>query len=386
MNHVPYKGAAPAVADLLPGRIQVWIGAANTLLPHIKDGKLKLLGSTAPQRFASLPDTPTIAEAGVPGYALDPWLGLFVPAKMPPDIVTRINAEVVKILGAPELKARLAPQGIELVTNSPARVRALHPRRQREMGQDHQGRRHQRRLNVATEFLRDVPVPVPEQKELWGSDAIAAMLRALDIPYLALNPGASYRGLHDSIVNYLGNERPQMLLCLHEESAVAIAHGYAKASGRMMGAVLHSNVGLMHGTMAIFNAWCDRVPMLILGATGPWDAAQRRPWIDWIHTASDQGALVRDYTKWDNQPGVGARRLRSAAARGADRARPRRAARPTSTSTPRCRKRRSARCRRCPTFRASDHRLPCFPSEESVEGSGAAALGREESRDARSGA
>ncbi len=146
------------------------------------------------------------------------------------------------------------------------------------------------------------PVASPEQKEIWGSDAIAAMLRALDIPYLALNPGASYRGLHDSIVNYLGNTRPQMLLCLHEESAVAIAQGYAKTSGTMMGAVVHSNVGLMHASMAIFNAWCDRIPMLILGATGPWDAAKRRPWIDWIHTASDQGALVRDYTKWDNQP------------------------------------------------------------------------------------
>jgi thiamine pyrophosphate-dependent acetolactate synthase large subunit-like protein len=155
---------------------------------------------------------------------------------------------------------------------------------------------------VASEFLRDVPVASPSQQDLWGSDAIAAMLRALDIPYLALNPGASYRGLHDSIVNYLGNTRPQMLLCLHEEAAVAIAHGYAKASGRMMGVVLHSNVGLMHGSMAIFNAWCDRVPMLILGATGPWDAAKRRPWIDWIHTSADQGALVRDYTKWDNQP------------------------------------------------------------------------------------
>ena len=128
------------------------------------------------------------------------------------------------------------------------------------------------------------------------------MLRELGIPYLALNPGASFRGLHDSLVNYLGNERPQMLLCLHEESAVAIAQGYAKASGGMMGVVLHSNVGLMHGTMAIFNAWCDRVPMLVLGATGPWDAAKRRPWIDWIHTTADQGALVRDYTKWDNQP------------------------------------------------------------------------------------
>jgi thiamine pyrophosphate-dependent acetolactate synthase large subunit-like protein len=155
---------------------------------------------------------------------------------------------------------------------------------------------------VPTEPHRDVPLSFPEQKDLWGSDAIAAMLRALDIPYLALNPGASYRGLHDSIVNYLGNERPQMLLCLHEESAVAIAHGYARAAERMMGVVLHSNVGLMHGTMAIFNAWCDRVPMLVLGATGPWDAAKRRPWIDWLHTSADQGALVRDYTKWDNQP------------------------------------------------------------------------------------
>src|SRR5262249_54123683 len=95
---------------------------------------------------------------------------------------------------------------------------------------------------------------------------------------------------------------PQMLLCLHEESAVAIAQGYAKVSERMMGAVVHSNVGLMHASMGIFNAWCDRLPMPVLGATAPGAAAKRRPWIDWIHTASDQGALVRDYTKWDNQP------------------------------------------------------------------------------------
>src|SRR5262249_47540996 len=146
------------------------------------------------------------------------------------------------------------------------------------------------------------PIPSGANAPGFGSDVAAEMLRALDIPYIALNPGASYRGLHDSIVNYLGNERPQMLLCLHEEAAVAIAHGYAKASGRMMGAVLHSNVGLMHGSMAIFNAWCGRLRMLTPGRTGPWDAPRRRPWIDWIHTASDQGALVRDYTKWDNQP------------------------------------------------------------------------------------
>ena len=93
-----------------------------------------------------------------------------------------------------------------------------------------------------------------------------------------------------------------MLLCLHEESAVAIAHGYAKVTGRAMAAAVHSNVGLMHATMAIFNAWCDRMPVLVLGATGPVDAAKRRPWIDWIHTARDQGALMRDYTKWDDQP------------------------------------------------------------------------------------
>ena len=120
MNHVPYKGAAPAVTDLLPGRIQVWIGAANTLLPHIKEGKLKLLGSSAPKRFAVLGDTPTIAEAGVPGYALDPWLGLFMPAKTPQEIVKKVHGEVVKILGNAELRSRLGAQGIELVTNSPA--------------------------------------------------------------------------------------------------------------------------------------------------------------------------------------------------------------------------------------------------------------------------
>ncbi|MGC2204186.1 MAG: thiamine pyrophosphate-binding protein, partial [Stellaceae bacterium] len=148
----------------------------------------------------------------------------------------------------------------------------------------------------------DRPVPSPPSTRVWGSDAIAAMLRELDIPYVALNPGSSYRGLHDSIVNYLGNTRPRMLLCLHEESAVALAHGWAKVTGRPLGAIVHANVGLMHATMAIFNAWCDRVPMIVLGATGAVDAVRRRPWIEWIHTVRDQGALIRNYTKWDDQP------------------------------------------------------------------------------------
>jgi thiamine pyrophosphate-dependent acetolactate synthase large subunit-like protein len=93
-----------------------------------------------------------------------------------------------------------------------------------------------------------------------------------------------------------------MLLCLHEEHAVAIAHGWAKVTGRAMAAAAHSNVGLFHATMAVFNAWCDRMPLLLIGATGPVDAAKRRPWIEWIHTARDQGALLRHYTKWDDQP------------------------------------------------------------------------------------
>ena len=154
----------------------------------------------------------------------------------------------------------------------------------------------------ATIASLDRPIRAGVNAAGFGSDVVADALRALDIPYIALNPGASYRGLHDSLVNYLGNERPQILLCLHEESAVAIAHGYAKVTGKAMAAAVHSNVGLMHATMAFFNAWCDRMPMVVLGATGPVDAVKRRPWIDWIHTARDQGALVRGYTKWDDQP------------------------------------------------------------------------------------
>src|ERR1700759_1291957 len=146
------------------------------------------------------------------------------------------------------------------------------------------------------------PIPSGTNAAGFGSDVVAEVLRDLDIPYIALNPGASYRGLHDSLVNHIGNAKPQMLLCLHEEAAVAIAHGYAKVTGKAMVSAVHSNVGLMHATMAMFNAWCDRMPMVVLGATGPVDATKRRPWIDWIHTARDQGALLRGYTKWDDQP------------------------------------------------------------------------------------
>jgi thiamine pyrophosphate-dependent acetolactate synthase large subunit-like protein len=146
-----------------------------------------------------------------------------------------------------------------------------------------------------------VPAARPSKPE-WGSDVVADMVRMLGIEYIALNPGASYRGFHDSLVNYNGNERPSMILCNHEEVAVAVAHGYAKVAGRAMAASLHSNVGLMHGSMGIFNAFVDRAPVMVFGGTGPMDSTRRRPWIDWIHTANNQGGMVRDFTKWEHQP------------------------------------------------------------------------------------
>jgi thiamine pyrophosphate-dependent acetolactate synthase large subunit-like protein len=159
-----------------------------------------------------------------------------------------------------------------------------------------------KRLDLSNE-PQGIERPLPsEGSGVWGSDAIADVIRALDIPYVALNPGSSYRGLHDSLVNKLGNERPQMLLCLHEEAVVAIAHGWAKVTEKPMLAVVHANVGLMHASMAIYNAWCDRAPLVLLGANGPADAAKRRPWIDWIHTTQDNGALIRNFTKWDDRP------------------------------------------------------------------------------------
>ena len=136
----------------------------------------------------------------------------------------------------------------------------------------------------------------------YGSDLIVDVLRALGIEYAALNPGATFRGLHDSLVNYGHNTRPELIQCCHEEIAIAVAHGYAKAAGRPMAAIVHNVVGLQHASMAIFNAWCDQAPVLVLGGTGPMAAEKRRPWIDWIHTALVQGQAVRDYVKWDDQP------------------------------------------------------------------------------------
>jgi acetolactate synthase-1/2/3 large subunit len=135
----------------------------------------------------------------------------------------------------------------------------------------------------------------------YGSDLIVDLLQAYGIAYVSLNPGSTFRGLHDSLVNY-GRNRPEIITCPHEELAVGVAHGYAKATGKPMAAVVHDVVGLLHASMAIYYAYLDRVPVLVLGGTGPLAPDRRRPHIDWIHTAVPQGGAVREFTKWDYQP------------------------------------------------------------------------------------
>src|SRR5205823_5432804 len=105
--------------------------------------------------------------------------------------------------------------------------------------------------------------------QAYDSDVTVDLLRTFGIEYVALNPGASYRGLHDSLVNYGGNTKPEIILCTHEEIAVSIAHGYAKVTGQPMAAAVHDVVGLLHATMTIYYAQLDRAPVLVLGATGP---------------------------------------------------------------------------------------------------------------------
>ena len=137
----------------------------------------------------------------------------------------------------------------------------------------------------------------------WGSDLILDMLRLLGIEYAALLPGSTFRGIHDSAVNYTANRHPELILCTHEMITVSLARGYYRATGRPMVAMLHNVVGLLNASMTVYDAWCDRAPVLVIGGTGPLDSSQRRGSVDWQHTANVQGGLVREFTKWDDQPG-----------------------------------------------------------------------------------
>lgn len=148
----------------------------------------------------------------------------------------------------------------------------------------------------------------------YGSDLIVDLIKRYQIPHISLNPGSTYRGLHDSLVNYGGND-PPMILCPHEEIAVFVALGYAKTTGKPMVAIVHDTVGLLHCTMAVYYAYLDRVPLILLGAAGPMETTRRRPHIDWIHTTVHQAQPIRDFIKWDRQP-VNAQEVVESFARG----------------------------------------------------------------------
>ena len=152
-------------------------------------------------------------------------------------------------------------------------------------------------------FLSEAPVNLPanrKEAEYW-SDAMVEVLQSLDIDYIFLVPGASYRGLHDSLVNFGRNHKPKIVLTTHEVVAISMAHGYAKATGRIGVCAVHDLVGLMNGSMSVYNAFADNVPLLILGGSGPLDPADRR-WVDWLHCASTQADIVKNYVKWTEEP------------------------------------------------------------------------------------
>jgi len=134
-----------------------------------------------------------------------------------------------------------------------------------------------------------------------GGDFMVDVIKTLGFEYVAANPGSSFRGLHESLVNYGGNKTPEFITCCHEESSVAMAHGYFKVEGKPMAVLVHGTVGLQHAAMAVYNAYCDRVPVYIIAGNSI-DATQRRPGVEWDHSVQDAAALVRDFTKWDDLP------------------------------------------------------------------------------------
>ena len=134
-----------------------------------------------------------------------------------------------------------------------------------------------------------------------GSDFMVDVLKSLGIEYICSNPGSSFRALHESVINYGGNRNPEFLTCCHEESAVAMAHGYAKVEGKPLAVFAHGTVGLQHAAMAIYNAYCDRVPVYVIFGNIA-NATNRRPGVEWAHSVQDAAALVRDFMKWDDSP------------------------------------------------------------------------------------
>jgi thiamine pyrophosphate-dependent acetolactate synthase large subunit-like protein len=134
-----------------------------------------------------------------------------------------------------------------------------------------------------------------------GSDFMVDVIKSLGIEYVCSNPGSSFRGLHESLINYGGNKNPEFITCCHEESSAAMAHGYFKIEGKPLAILAHGTVGLQHASMAIYNAWCDRVPVYIV-VGNILDATKRIGPVEWAHSVQDAAAMVRDYVKWDDAP------------------------------------------------------------------------------------
>jgi acetolactate synthase-1/2/3 large subunit len=149
-----------------------------------------------------------------------------------------------------------------------------------------------------------VNLPANRSEAAYVSDAMVDVFNKLGFDYVFLLPGSTFRGLHDSLVNHGRNHKPKIILATHEGAAIAMAHGYAKAKGRSALAIVHDLVGLMHGSMMVYNAWCDRVPLVVLGGSGPIDPAERR-FIDWVHSASTQSDIVKRWVKWTDEPPTG---------------------------------------------------------------------------------
>src|SRR5215475_1393490 len=134
-----------------------------------------------------------------------------------------------------------------------------------------------------------------------GGDFMVDVFKSLDIDYLAMNCASSFRGLHEAVINYAKNSKPEILTCPHEEIAVHMGQGYAKIEGKPLAMICHGVVGLQHATMAMYNAWCDRVPVIVFGGNIV-EADKRGPGVEWAHSAIDPGSIVRDFVKWDDQP------------------------------------------------------------------------------------
>jgi thiamine pyrophosphate-dependent acetolactate synthase large subunit-like protein len=145
------------------------------------------------------------------------------------------------------------------------------------------------------------PAEMPRVPGKPGSDFMVDVIKSLNIKYLPANCASSYRAIHESLNNYGGNKMPEFLTCMHEESAVGMAHGYFKIAGKPLMTLCHGTVGLQHASMGVYNAWCDRVPLIIVGGNDL-DAAHRPPGVPTFHSAQDSNAMIRDFTKWDDTP------------------------------------------------------------------------------------